>query len=280
MRHACLSPARRLTMARRATAPMEASASPRKPSVAARSRSSSVEILLVANRATASGRSSRSMPAPSSTTRRRRTPPSARSTAMDWAPASRLFSSNSFSAAAGRSTTSPAAIWFTRSSGSARMRPTRGMLHWLTCSPAGRGPRARSGMTPKLPLAAPANPEAADQALQAEQLRLLFRFSVVGHLATLLVIFTLGAILWEDLARPALFMWFVATSLTAIGRYLLYKAFIRQTPPSHELRLWGGRFIAGTILAGVCWAMIGSLLLPDATRMVQRLSVVMLVMLL
>ena len=135
-------------------------------------------------------------------------------------------------------------------------------------------------MTPKLPLAAPANPEAADQALQAEQLRLLFRFSVVGHLATLLVIFTLGAILWEDLARPALFMWFVATSLTAIGRYLLYKAFIRQTPPSHELRLWEGRFIAGTILAGVCWAMIGSLLLPDATRMVQRLSVVMLVMLL
>jgi len=123
-------------------------------------------------------------------------------------------------------------------------------------------------------------PEAADPALQAEQLRLLFRFSVVGHLATLLVIFILGGILWQDLARPSLFVWFVATSLVAVGRYLLYKAFINSNPPAAELKLWEGRFIAGTLLAGVCWAMIGSALLPDATRMVQRLSVVMLVMLL
>ncbi|HEX4780320.1 MAG TPA: EAL domain-containing protein [Usitatibacter sp.] len=122
--------------------------------------------------------------------------------------------------------------------------------------------------------------EAPDPVLQAEQLRLLFRFSVVGHLATLLVIFILGGILWQDLARPALFMWFVATSLVAVGRYLLYKAFIGGNPPTHELKLWEGRFIAGTILAGVCWAMIGSALLPEAGRIVQRLSVVMLVMLL
>ncbi|HST02047.1 MAG TPA: diguanylate cyclase, partial [Usitatibacter sp.] len=109
---------------------------------------------------------------------------------------------------------------------------------------------------------------------------MLFRFSVVGHLATLLVMFILGGILWQDLARPALFMWFVATSLVAVGRYLLYKAFIQGNPPNEELKLWEGRFIAGTILAGVCWAMIGSALLPDPGRMVQRLSVVMLVLLL
>src|SRR5260221_6432027 len=98
-------------------------------------------------------------------------------------------------------------------------------------------------------------PEAADPLLLAEQLRLLFRFPVVGHLATLLVIFILGGILWQDLARPALFMWFVATSLTAVGRYLLYKAFLHRNPPAEESGLWEGRFIAGTILAGVCWAM-------------------------
>ena len=135
-------------------------------------------------------------------------------------------------------------------------------------------------MTSRSSAAAPTDPQAADQTLQAEQLRLLFRFSVVGHLATLLVIFILGAILWEDLARPALFMWFVATSLTAIGRYLLYKAFINESPPASELKLWEGRFIGGTILAAVCWAMIGTFLLPDAARMMQRLSVVMLVTLL
>ncbi len=126
----------------------------------------------------------------------------------------------------------------------------------------------------------PDDPDIVDNALQAEQLRLLFRFSVVGHLATLLVIFILGGILWQDLARPALFMWFVATSLTAVGRYLLYKAFLHRNPPPEESGLWEGRFIAGTILAGVCWAMIGSFLLPDPTRMVQRLSVAMLVTLL
>src|SRR3989440_9273994 len=112
-------------------------------------------------------------------------------------------------------------------------------------------------MTPRKD-APPATPEAVDNTLQAEQLRLLFRFSVVGHLATLLVIFILGGILWQDLARPALFMWFVATSLTAVGRYLLYKAFLHRNPPPEESRLWEGRFLAGTILAGVCWAMIGS----------------------
>jgi len=126
----------------------------------------------------------------------------------------------------------------------------------------------------------PVHPETIDSALYAEQLRLLFRFSVVGHLATLLVIFILGGILWQDLARPALFMWFVATSLTAIGRYLLYKAFLNRNPPPEETGMWEGRFIGGTILAGVCWAMIGSFLLPEASRIVQRLSVVMLVTLL
>ena len=69
--------ARRASRARaRATDAIEASASPRKPSVATRSRSSSVAILLVARRASASGRSSRAMPTPSSATRMRLTPPS------------------------------------------------------------------------------------------------------------------------------------------------------------------------------------------------------------
>jgi diguanylate cyclase (GGDEF)-like protein/PAS domain S-box-containing protein len=124
------------------------------------------------------------------------------------------------------------------------------------------------------------NEETADSLLQAEQIRLLFRFSLVGHLATLLVIFILGAILWEDLARPALFIWFLSISLVAVGRWVLYKAFVAHAPGPSEMRVWEGRFIAGTILAGVCWAMIGSILLPESARVAQRLSVVMLVMLL
>ena len=116
--------------------------------------------------------------------------------------------------------------------------------------------------------------------LHAEQVRLLFRFSLVGYLATLLVVFILGAILWEDLARPALFAWFVAVSLVCVGRYLMYKAYMEEEAGPERALTWEHRFIAGTVLAGLCWMVIGTLLLPEATRMVQRLSVVMLVMLL
>jgi diguanylate cyclase (GGDEF)-like protein/PAS domain S-box-containing protein len=134
-------------------------------------------------------------------------------------------------------------------------------------------------MKPAAPREAPAPPE-TDTPLHAEQLRLLFRFSLVGYLATLVVIFTLGAILWEDLARPQLFAWFVAIALVTVGRYLIYKAYIQSPPPEESTQLWEGRFLAGTILAGLCWLALGTVLLPDSSRMVQRLSVVMLVMLL
>jgi len=130
------------------------------------------------------------------------------------------------------------------------------------------------------PALASSDAAAEDQPLHAEQVRLLFRFSLVGYLATLLVIFILGAILWEDLARPALFLWFVAISLVAVGRYLVYKAFIREVRPASQMTAWERRFLVGTVLAALCWMAIGTALLPDSTRMVQRLSVVMLVMLL
>jgi diguanylate cyclase (GGDEF)-like protein/PAS domain S-box-containing protein len=135
-------------------------------------------------------------------------------------------------------------------------------------------------MTPDQTQDTTSPPALSGQSLQAEQVRLLFRFSLVGYLATLLVVFILGAILWEDLARPALFAWFVAVSLVAVGRYLIYKAFIQNHPPASAMSLWEGRFIAGTVLAGLCWAVIGTLLLPETARLAQRLSVVMLVTLL
>src|SRR5260221_12779602 len=108
------------------------------------------------------------------------------------------------------------------------------MLHCATLFPAERAP-ARSGMEREKDTASAPIPEAADPLLQAEQLRLLFRFSVVADPSTLIVIFILGGILWQDLARPALFMWLVATTMVAIERYLLYKAFIRDSPPASEL---------------------------------------------
>ena len=105
--------------------------------------------------------------------------------------------------------------------------------------------------------------------LRAEQLRLLFRFSLVGTLATLLVILLLGAILWDDLTH-ALFGWFVLISAVTVGRYALYKAFIRRERNVLEALRWENAFIAGVTLAGLCWMAIGTALLPDVDRMVRE----------
>src|SRR5215467_2709136 len=64
------------------------------------------------------------MPQPLSTTRICLTPPSASATPISVAPESRLFSRSSLSTEAGRSTTSPAAIWLISASGSRRMAGT------------------------------------------------------------------------------------------------------------------------------------------------------------
>src|SRR5690606_19138938 len=86
------------------------------------SSSSSERILLVACCSSARGNSSWVMPWPSSLTEMRRMPPPSRRISMALAPASIAFSSNSFRTDAGRSITSPAAIWLTSRSGSGIIR--------------------------------------------------------------------------------------------------------------------------------------------------------------
>ena len=86
------------------------------------SRSPTSVSLLVAWEVNASARSSALMPMPSSRMTMRSDPPAATSTSMRVAPASREFSTSSFTTDAGRSTTSPAAIRSTTFCGSLRMR--------------------------------------------------------------------------------------------------------------------------------------------------------------
>ncbi len=89
---------------------MAAKASPRKPKVPIRPRSSGPRSLLVAWRKKAVGSSGPGMPQPLSVTRMSPMPPRRISTATAEAPASMAFSTSSFTTLAGRSTTSPAAM--------------------------------------------------------------------------------------------------------------------------------------------------------------------------
>ncbi len=109
-------------MRNRDTEAMEGSASPRKPKLPMRASSAKLATLLVAWRVTASSNSSAGMPPPSSRTMISDCPPLSSATSTVVAPASRLFSTSSLTTLAGRSTTSPAAIWLRRSAGSTWMR--------------------------------------------------------------------------------------------------------------------------------------------------------------
>ena len=108
-----------------ATLAIEGRASPRNPCVPIDSRSESARSLEVAWRSSAASASSRDMPWPSSRTRISVRPPPSISTCTPRAPASSAFSTSSFTTDAGRSTTSPAAILLTRSSGSRWTRRPR-----------------------------------------------------------------------------------------------------------------------------------------------------------
>src|SRR5919106_898127 len=108
---------------------MLGNASPRKPKVAMRNRSSSLASLLVECLSTASTRSSAAMPSPLSLTRITAAPLFSIQTKTSVAPASNEFSISSFTTEAGRSTTSPAAMRLAISSESIRIFTTRKPPH-------------------------------------------------------------------------------------------------------------------------------------------------------
>ena len=113
----------------------------------------------------------------------------------------------------------------------------------------------------------------------AEQVRLLYRFSLVGYLAEFMVTFLLGAILWSEVGqRPELFVWFMAAFAVMLGRYALYKMFIRANPSPEALRLWESRFVMATLVMAALWGLMGSVMLPRAGP--TQLPVMMLVALL
>jgi PAS domain S-box-containing protein len=124
------------------------------------------------------------------------------------------------------------------------------------------------------------NETAETSLVHAEQVRLLYRLSLVGYLATLLVTLALGAVLWNELSpRPALFAWLAFITLLTIARYGLYKAYMSAKPGVEQAPGWGNWFVVGTGLMGFGWAIVGTLLFPLG-NLFNEMSVVMLVALL
>ena len=113
----------------------------------------------------------------------------------------------------------------------------------------------------------------------SEQVRLLYRFSLAGYLAELVVTFLLGALLWNELGqRPELFAWFFTAFILMITRYGVYNFFVRANPPLAAMAKWQTAFVVGSLLLAMLWGLMGSVLLPKAGT--TQLPVMMLVALL
>jgi diguanylate cyclase (GGDEF)-like protein/PAS domain S-box-containing protein len=95
----------------------------------------------------------------------------------------------------------------------------------------------------------------------AEQVRHLYRFSVVDYAASLLCAIAVVSAMWRVLPVLPLTCWAVGVALLTAGRYALYRRFLARDPAVHEARRWCAWYIVGAVLNGVLWGMLGSAVL-------------------
>src|SRR5438309_2322632 len=118
--------------------------------------------------------------------------------------------------------------------------------------------------------------DAAEPRLRALQVDELYRLaptaaalSYVGALLTLGVLIETG-----DSARGAL--WFLCATGVTVFRFLAIVAYRRRRPKS-DTEAWARLMIAANLLAGVQWAALGTLLLPDASGYRQLFTLMVIV---
>jgi len=115
--------------------------------------------------------------------------------------------------------------------------------------------------SPQEASARPARDGADTQRVLADQVELLYRQSVQGILATILI----GAIatfeLWSRQYKELVIFWWILTLFISALRYLVYHAWKRRTDQDHEK--WLRWFAIGALAAGANWGFAGSVFFPS-----------------
>ncbi len=108
----------------------------------------------------------------------------------------------------------------------------------------------------------PAPDQAFESEVRAELVALVYRQTPF----TLAMAVVFSTALWAVLAPftdPVLAIgWFVANNLVSLGRYALILAYRRAAPSPDALTPWIHRFVFGTLLAGIVWGLLGTVLFP------------------
>jgi len=110
-------------------------------------------------------------------------------------------------------------------------------------------------------MAPPSSPGGAaltiDQKVESEMTRLLYRSAGFGLFSNFILALLLVAGTFQSLPRRLHLVWLGATLAISFGRWGLNLAFARARPPLAQLHRWRLAFLAGVVLAGLCWGSAG-----------------------
>jgi signal transduction histidine kinase len=119
--------------------------------------------------------------------------------------------------------------------------------------------------------------KAIQQLVFYEQVAMLYRLSRSTQWASILASVVLWWVLFSIGSSGLLNTWFAVTIAVALARCLLTELYFRSGVTRETVRLWAGRFLAGTFAAGLCWAYAGVALFPINNSGYQMIFVAVLV---
>src|SRR5215217_447194 len=103
------------------------------------------------------------------------------------------------------------------------------------------------------------------ESIYAEQVRYLYHFSKVSYGGSLLCALVIVGGLWGIVAPAPLLAWAAAIVAVTASRYLVYRNFVKRSPPPAEARRWCTYFVLGSAVTGVVWGVLGSALYPSGS---------------
>jgi hypothetical protein len=101
------------------------------------------------------------------------------------------------------------------------------------------------------------------EAIQSEQIRLLYANAPAGFVATELNALLLALALWSMIPPLIIFAWLTYILTVTLLRAALVWRFQRAAPAPSAMRRWGILFAIGAGLAGIGWGAAGLVLFPS-----------------
>ncbi|HYC43871.1 MAG TPA: EAL domain-containing protein [Burkholderiales bacterium] len=122
----------------------------------------------------------------------------------------------------------------------------------------GEGVTASALTPPPVPPSGPTR----RQAIFAEQVRHLFRFSTAAYAGSILCMLLVVGGLWPVAPVAQLVVWGFAMAAVTAARFMLYRAYMERQPPAEEAPRWCAHFVLGAGAVGVLWGVLGSVMYP------------------